>query len=48
MVCDVETVCMEPLGNSVVSLSHVLFVAHFARDHIDQVRAFTIDFRLAR
>ena len=48
MVSDVETMCMEPLANGVVSLSHLLFVAHFASDHIDQVRAFTIDVGLAR
>ena len=51
MLADVEKVCMEPLGNGILCLSHILFVAHFTNDRIDQidqVRACTIDFTLAR
>ena len=40
--------CMEPLGHGVLSLSHVLFVAHLTSDQIDQIRAFTIAIGLAR
>ena len=42
MVSDVEKVCMEPLGNGVLCLSHVLFVAHFISDQVYQIAAFTI------
>ena len=46
MVSDVEKVCMKPLGNGVLCLSHILFVACFTSDQADQGHAFTIDLDL--
>ena len=49
VLSDVVKVCMEPLGDGALSLSHVFFcVEHFASDQIDQVQAFTIAIGLAR
>ena len=48
VMSDVEKVCMEPLADGIFCLPHILFMPCFAGDQVDEVRAFTNYFRLAR